>query len=89
MRIVLDTNIIVSALMTPNGDPARILDLVIAGRATLLLDERILDEYREVLRRKKFGFDFELVDDLIALLDRFGEYVSSEPSGLKTQPDNE
>ncbi|MBI4484227.1 MAG: PIN domain-containing protein [Acidobacteria bacterium] len=42
MRIVLDTNVLVSALLSPFGAPARVLDLVLLERATLLFDERIL-----------------------------------------------
>jgi len=55
--IVLDTNILVSALITPFGKAARVLDLVIRGDIRILYDDRILSEYREVLLRPKFGFE--------------------------------
>ena len=37
MRIVLDTNILVSALLAPNGPPGRLLAAAIAGRADLIV----------------------------------------------------
>ena len=78
-RVVLDTNILVSALLKAGSLPARVLDLVIGGSIILLLDDRILYEYREVLRRPKFGFEEELVDELLATLDRMGEFIPSTP----------
>ncbi|MCH7571195.1 MAG: putative toxin-antitoxin system toxin component, PIN family, partial [Deltaproteobacteria bacterium] len=49
MRVVLDTNVLVSALLRPAGPPARILDLILGRQVTLALDNRIFDEYRNVL----------------------------------------
>jgi len=51
---VLDTNVIVSAHLSPHGPPARLLGEVLAQRLRLAYDTRILDEYREVLQRPKF-----------------------------------
>ena len=55
MRIVLDTNVIISGLITMDGMPAQIVNLLLNGRITLVLDGRILREYTEVMNRKKFG----------------------------------
>ena len=54
MRIVLDTNVVVSAFLSPEGPPGRVLALVTAERVDLLLDDHILAEYDDVLRRAKF-----------------------------------
>lgn len=54
IKIVLDTNVFVSALLTPNGKPELIIRLVFAGQAELYLTEAIFEEYAEVLARKKF-----------------------------------
>jgi putative PIN family toxin of toxin-antitoxin system len=86
VRIVLDTNVLVSAVLKPESKPARILDLVLSGSATLLLDQRILYEYREVLLRPKFGLDAGLVDDFLAFLDRIAEFVPAAPLS-RTIPD--
>ena len=82
MRIVLDTNVLVSALLSPNGAPAAVLQLILAGRVVLCFDARILSEYREVLRRPKFDFDPQLVDELLEFLESEGELVASIPLQL-------
>ncbi len=55
MRVVLDTNIIVSACLTPEGSPATIVELVLVGAISLVVSESMLTEYREVLARPKFS----------------------------------
>jgi uncharacterized protein len=50
---VLDTNVIVSALLVPRGGPGRVLT-EIEGRASLLASEPTLAELRDVLNRPKF-----------------------------------
>jgi len=49
-RIVIDTNILVSAILTPKGNPAKILKLVLEGKFTLIISPAILEETRQVLR---------------------------------------
>lgn len=66
MNIVLDTNVLVSALWTSSSKPASILNAVISRRFTVCYDHRILNEYNRVLRRPKFGFSEW---EIICLLD--------------------
>ena len=54
MRLVIDTNVVVAALLHPGRTPDRALARALAS-STLLLDERIEAEYREVLARPKFA----------------------------------
>jgi len=54
MRVVLDTNIIISACIKPGGNEARMIELVQAGVLIACLSEALLEEYREVAERKKF-----------------------------------
>lgn len=82
MEIVLDTNILVSALINPKGLPAKILNLVLNGRLTILYDNRIIGEYIEVLNRKKFNFSHEMIEPLIDFIKYEGEFIASLP--LKT-----
>jgi putative PIN family toxin of toxin-antitoxin system len=83
LRIVLDTNVIVSGLLNPEGNPGRIVDLFLAGEVTLLADDRILAEYRAVLRRPKFGLDEADVSDFLYLLEAESERVAATPLGHK------
>ena len=82
MRIVLDTNVLVSALLSPHGPPARLLDLILAGKVRLLVDDRILDEYREVLLRPRFGFDPDDVATLLSFFETAAERVLAGPPPL-------
>ena len=53
--IVLDTNAIVSAGISPAGPPAKIVaDLVLSGMIHIVTSPRVAAEYREVVRRAKF-----------------------------------
>jgi uncharacterized protein len=56
-RWVLDTNVIVSGLLTVNGPCARLLDTVTKGRIKIVYDARILAEYRDVLCRRRLRLD--------------------------------
>lgn len=77
MRIVLDTNVLVSALINPHGSPGRVLDLVLSRQVTLLLDDRIFAEYRAVLYRPEFMFPGHYVLDLLDFLGRSSERVQA------------
>ncbi len=84
MRLVFDTNVLVSALITPKGTARRSIDAAIHSTAIVLYDERILLEYAEVTTRAKFRGKYppnaprEL---LLALLAR-SESVVGSPSDL-------
>ena len=82
MRIVLDTNVLVAGLLSLHGPPANVLRLLTSDRAIICFDARILDEYRAVLRRPKFGFDPELTDDIVGYLEATGELIAVEPLDL-------
>ena len=83
MRFVLDTNVLVSGLLNPDGNPGRTLDLFLSGEVTLLVDDRILAEYRAVLRRPKFTFDAGDVSDLIDHIEAESVRVSAPPLGME------
>ena len=53
MLVVLDTNIIISALLLPSSQPARIVTLWREGRFTLLTAEPQIDELMRVTRYQK------------------------------------
>ncbi len=53
MRVILDTNILISGLISPLGKPARLIDAWLDGRFTLLSHAVQLDEFRAVSRRER------------------------------------
>lgn len=54
MQVVIDTNIIVSALLNPSGACYIFLDRVLAGAYDVVISERIMAEYEDVLNRPRF-----------------------------------
>jgi uncharacterized protein len=79
MRIVLDTNVLVSGLLRSESTPGRILDQVVENAVSLCYDERILSEYREVLTRERFGFSRESVAALLQHVTVHGHLVVTPP----------
>jgi putative PIN family toxin of toxin-antitoxin system len=81
---VLDTNVLVSALLKSGSPPSRIMHAVLDGSVIVVLDERILDEYRQVLARPKLakaidgGAAAAVIDFLVAA----GEHVTVSPGGV-------
>ena len=60
---VIDTNVIVSSLLTRNHDSAtaRVMNAVYEGKVIPLVCDEILGEYEEVLHRAQLKFDSRLV----------------------------
>ena len=90
MKIVLDTNVLVSGLLTPFGPSGEIVRMVSAGELILYIDARILSEYQEVLHRPKFKFNKDLISILLDFIKLHGQFISSLP--LKSRlpdPDDE
>lgn len=79
MLVVIDTNILVSALWSRNGGPARVMAMVLNGLIKPCYDYRILSEYRAVLSRPKFKFREDEVKDLIGFIETVGVSVVPEP----------
>jgi uncharacterized protein len=79
MKIVLDTNVLVSGLLTPFGPSGEILRMVFSGRLILCLDARILAEYKDVLLRPKFKFNKEHIAVLLDFIKQYGHFTSSSP----------
>lgn len=69
MKVVFDINVIVSAMLTPDGVRARLLLLATEGVIIPVVDTRLLREYACVLRRPKFGLAAEAVDGVLRFLD--------------------
>jgi len=79
LRIVLDTSVLVSGILSPDGPPAAVLRALLTERVTICFDERIVSEYRDVLARGKFAFDRELVEELIGFLEAAGSPTLATP----------
>ena len=80
---VIDTNVLVSALISHNDDAAtvQVLSMVFNGEIIPVYSNYITKEYRMVLSRKRFGFSSELIDTLISAIEKFGILVDPHPLG--------
>jgi uncharacterized protein len=83
LKVVIDTNIIVSALLSPRGLSARLLNLVLEKKIIIVYDNNILFEYSDVLNREKFKLDKELVNIIINFIAKEGEYKTAEFQNIK------
>jgi len=79
VRIVLDTNVLVSGILNPYGTPADVVRMVVSGSVTLCVDARILLEYAEVLARRRFAFPPGPVHALLDLIAAEGLEVAATP----------
>jgi putative PIN family toxin of toxin-antitoxin system len=75
-RAVLDTNVLVSGLLSPGGPPATLLDEIAAGNLTPVYSDPIFEEYAEVLLRPALRLDPDAVLELLLLFGEVAEYIS-------------
>lgn len=68
--VVIDTNVLVSAVLKSQSNPGIIYKLVIDGVITPLINNKILEEYKNVLSRKKFKLPKDIVDDILEKITR-------------------
>ena len=92
-KIVLDTNILVSALLA-NGPPAMIADMIAEGKLTPFYNDLIISEYWNVLQRPRFGFHPFQVSRLLDSIVRTGVAIEvvpkySDESGIISMPDED
>lgn len=89
MRVVLDTNVLVQALIAAHGPANTIVGLALARSLELLVDERIREEYEEVLSRSRLSFHRSDVQHLLKRIDAVAVRVSPGPfpGGAKAYPD--
>ena len=80
---VIDTNVLVSALLSSHEDAAtvQVLKTMFGGGIIPVYSEEILAEYNEVLRRKKFRFSETLIVSLIETIVKFGVSITPTETG--------
>ena len=76
---VIDTNVLVSAMLKFQSGPGQIVNEALLGKLTPLLCNEIIAEYREVLARPKFKFNQNITEIFIdGIIDR-GIFVDVTP----------
>lgn len=79
MNIVLDTNILVSAVWSPGRNATKILEAVFARKFTACYDYRILEEYDQVLHYPKLKFSESAIEAVLEPIIKNGLSVVPEP----------
>lgn len=79
IRIVLDTNVLVSGLLSGRAAPGQIVELITTGEIELACDARILAEYREVLARPELGINQSDAEDVLQHIEHAALRVDPKP----------
>ena len=79
MNIVLDTNVLVSALWSPSKNASVILNAVLSRKYTVCYDYRILMEYDRVLHYPKFPFSEREISSILEPIIKTGISVTANP----------
>jgi putative PIN family toxin of toxin-antitoxin system len=87
MKVVIDTNVLVSGLLTRDGTCGQVIQLAYQKLISWQIDRRILDEYQEVLMRPKFCMVPEDLFEAIDMIVACAEFVTALPLHV-TLPDN-
>ena len=87
---VIDTNVLVSALITHNSEAAtaKVVSLLVEGDFIPLYDGKIIEEYQEVLHRTKFNLLPGVAESLISFILEHG-IESSRTAFMESMPDED
>ena len=87
IKIVLDTNVIVSAALSPNGNPAKILSLITLNKhIQIYYNDEILNEYNDVLSRPRMNISTEIQVHIINSIIKIGT-LKNPIASLIVMPD--
>ncbi|MCR5041278.1 MAG: putative toxin-antitoxin system toxin component, PIN family [Clostridia bacterium] len=81
---VIDTNVLVSALLSEKDDAAtvQVVEKALGREIVPIFSSSVIGEYREVLNRKRFGFSPDAVDHLLSAFEQFGILLEPSASGV-------
>lgn len=86
MIVVFDTNILVSSLLSPTGNEARVLSLFLQRQVLAAVSTATIAEYELVLSRRKFNLVSAKASELLHLMKNYA--LRAEPGGtLALSPD--
>ena len=85
---VIDTNVLVSALLSSHADAAtvQIIGRLIGGAIIPVYSSEIIQEYHAVLSRKKFKFEQKMINYILSAIEKYRVLVTPSATGV-TLPD--
>ena len=81
--VVIDTNVLVSAMLKWNSVPGNVLQLTFDGPIVPVLNTEIANEYKEVLARPKFSFNDEIINAVLDAINSKAIYVDAESINIE------
>lgn len=78
--LVIDTNILVAALLSKNGKAYQLLNDVLSGKYHVVCSSDIYDEYCDVLHREEFHIDPTYVDYILHWFAVYAEFIEPQKS---------
>jgi putative PIN family toxin of toxin-antitoxin system len=86
IRVVIDTNVVVSANLSDEGLPASILDLAANKKILMIVSEAVLAEYADVLRRPRLKLEPLKVENALGVIRSTSKLVKPKRR-VKKSPD--
>ncbi len=77
IRVVIDTNILVSALLQPDSLPAAVLMLALSGDVQWCVSDAVFAEYDEVIRRPRLKRPPDVIEGTLQSIRKLGYWVKS------------
>lgn len=75
IRVVIDTNIVVSALLQRESLPAAVLMLALSGRIQLCVSDSVFAEYDEVIRRPRLKLSRDVIEGALQSIRKLSQWV--------------
>ena len=75
IRVVIDTNILVSALLQPEGLPAAVFMLALSGQVQLCVSNAIFAEYDDVIRRPRLKRPLDVIEGTLQSIRKLGHWI--------------
>lgn len=76
MRVVFDTNVVVSAFLSPTGAPAQVLSAWERQIIELVVSEALLEEYQRVLLYERVASRHQMApDDVAEIIEGFRQFA--------------
>lgn len=76
--VVIDTNVIVSAMLKENSVPRKLIDLVVNEKIIPLIHEKVLAEYEKVINRPKFNFSQEQIENTLGGILKCAKFIDAK-----------
>jgi putative PIN family toxin of toxin-antitoxin system len=76
--VVIDTNVLVSALLRPESLPATVLMLTLSGEVRLCVSEAVFAEYDDVIRRPRLNLRLDVIEGVLNSIRTLGHWVAPD-----------